>query len=149
MSQCVMMGSIAAAFDPAWRDGKVSGDLADGILNSAFGIEQILPHKDVLVAAFNPVLDANKTVQERGIWEARDVRLDASQKLTPVTVGIWDSGTDVKLYPNNLWTNTKEVADNKKDDDKDGYVDDVHGIAWTIHGDPSTELLFPITTAVS
>jgi len=149
MSQSVMTGAIASSVDPAAKDGKVSGDIADGILNAAFTIQMILPHKAALLSALTTVLDANKTVQKPDIWQARDVTLDASQKLTPVTVGIWDSGTDVKLYPNNLWTNPKEVADNQKDDDKDGYVDDVHGIAWTQHGDPATELLFPITTAVS
>jgi subtilisin family serine protease len=149
MSQNVMTGSIATSFDPAAKDGKISGDLADGLLSAAFSIKQILPHKDAIVAAFNTVLDANKTVAKPDIWQARDVTLDASAKLTPVTVGIWDSGTDVKLYPNNLWVNAKEKAGNKVDDDKDGFVDDVNGIAWTVHGDPSTELLFPISTAVS
>jgi len=95
------------------------------------------------------VLEANKTERKPDIWEARDVTLEASKKLNPVTVGIWDSGTDVKLFPNQLWVNAKEVPGNQKDDDGDGYVDNVNGIAWTLHGDYATDLLFPIQSAVS
>ncbi len=73
--------------------------------------------------------------------------LEAS-KLSPVVVGIWDSGVDVALYPNQLWTNAKEIAGNHKDDDKNGFVDDVNGIAWTLHSDPETPLLFDIDKAV-
>jgi len=149
MSQAVMTGSIASSIDVAAKDGKISEDLAENLLGAAFTLQMVLPHKDAIVAAFTTVLDANKTKQKADIWQARDVALDASMKLTPVTVGIWDSGVDTKLYPNQLWTNAKEVPGNGKDDDGDGYVDDVHGIAWTMHGDPAQELLFPISTAVS
>jgi hypothetical protein len=149
LSQAVMTGSIASSVDPAAKDGKLSQDLAEGLLGAAFTLEMILPHKDAIASAFGAVLDANKTELKPDIWQARDVELEATQKLTPVTVGIWDSGVDTKLYPDQLWTNAKEVAGNSKDDDGDGYVDDVHGIAWTMHGDPTQELLFPISTAVS
>jgi len=52
-----------------------------------------------------------------------------------VIVGIIDSGIDIDhpdLKPV-IWTNKKEVASNKKDDDKNGYVDDIHG--WNFLGD--------------
>ena len=56
---------------------------------------------------------------------AWDVRTDASG----VTVAIIDTGMDLD-HPDlaaNLWTNPGEVAGNGKDDDHNGYVDDVHG----------------------
>ncbi|MEP7027660.1 MAG: S8 family serine peptidase [Candidatus Eisenbacteria bacterium] len=148
LSQSVMTGSIASSIDPAAKDGTLSEDLAEGLVGAALTIEQVLPHKAALVAAYTIVLDANKTERKPDIWQARDVTFDDAQKLTPVTIGIWDSGTDVSLFPGRLWTNAKEVPDNQKDDDRDGYVDDVHGIAWTLHGDPTPELLFPIKSAV-
>jgi subtilisin family serine protease len=53
-----------------------------------------------------------------------------------VVVAIIDSGTDV-AHPDlagQLWTNPREVAGNGRDDDGNGYVDDVHG--WNFIGGP-------------
>jgi subtilisin family serine protease len=51
-----------------------------------------------------------------------------------VLVAIIDNGIDtahVDLKAN-LWVNPKEIAGNKKDDDNNGYVDDIHG--WNFIG---------------
>jgi subtilisin family serine protease len=53
---------------------------------------------------------------------------------TPVIVAVIDSGIDtahVDLKPV-LWTNSKEIPGNGIDDDKNGYIDDVHG--WNFLG---------------
>ena len=53
---------------------------------------------------------------------------------TPVVVAVIDSGIDtahVDLKPV-LWTNRGEIAGNGLDDDKNGYIDDVHG--WNFLG---------------
>ncbi|GAA4369514.1 S8 family peptidase [Hymenobacter saemangeumensis] len=53
---------------------------------------------------------------------------------TPVVVAVIDSGIDtahVDLKPI-LWRNTKEIAGNGLDDDKNGYIDDVYG--WNFLG---------------
>ena len=55
-------------------------------------------------------------------------------KGNPVVVAVIDSGIDTlheDLQPI-LWKNPKEVPGNKKDDDGNGYVDDVHG--WNFIG---------------
>ena len=55
-------------------------------------------------------------------------------KPTPVIVGVLDSGVEVG-HPGlikNMWTNPNEVPNNGKDDDGNGYVDDVHG--WNFIG---------------
>ncbi|GAB3421089.1 S8 family peptidase [Niabella aquatica] len=55
-------------------------------------------------------------------------------KSTPVIVGIVDSGIDTThedLRPV-LWTNEKEIPGNGIDDDKNGYIDDIHG--WNFLG---------------
>jgi len=61
-----------------------------------------------------------------------------------VIVGVIDSGIDIahEDLKEVLWTNPKEVADNGIDDDKNGYIDDVHG--WNFlggNGDPAPEQL--------
>ncbi len=58
-------------------------------------------------------------------------------------VAVIDSGIDV-THPDlagNLWTNPGEVAGNGRDDDGDGYIDDVHGVNFVTNtGDPSDTL---------
>jgi subtilisin family serine protease len=56
-----------------------------------------------------------------------------------VLVAIIDNGIDTAHIDlrGNLWTNPKEVPGNKKDDDTNGFVDDVHG--WNFIGNPNGE----------
>jgi cell wall-associated protease len=51
-----------------------------------------------------------------------------------VIVGVIDSGIDIEHedLKDVLWTNPNEIAGNKIDDDKNGYVDDVYG--WNFLG---------------
>src|SRR5436190_5273489 len=51
-----------------------------------------------------------------------------------VLVAIIDNGIDTSHVDlrANLWVNPKEIGGNKKDDDNNGYVDDVHG--WNFIG---------------
>lgn len=51
-----------------------------------------------------------------------------------VVVAVIDSGVDVSHedLKSVLWVNTKEIPGNGKDDDENGYVDDVHG--WSFLG---------------
>jgi subtilisin family serine protease len=57
-------------------------------------------------------------------------------KSKPVVVAIIDSGIDTlqKDLQGVLWVNTKEKKGNGKDDDHNGYVDDIHG--WDFLGGP-------------
>ena len=148
-SRNLIVGSIASGVDPAAAGGKLSQDLAGGVLSAAFVLQYIVPNKEDIAAVYTAVLESNKTAVKPEIWTAREVTLDGSQKTTPVVVGIWDSGTDVSLFKEALFTNAKEIPDNKKDDDSNGFVDDVHGIAWTLHSDYTTDLLYPIRNEVS
>ena len=144
----LISGGIQARVDPAFSNGMLSQDLAIGLVQAGYVVADILPYKEDIVAAYKAVLDANKTEQKADIWASRDVTLDEAMKLTPVTVGVWDSGVDVALYPKRMWTNAKEIPGNGKDDDKNGFVDDVNGIAWSLHSDVEPSLLFDIDKAV-
>jgi len=57
----------------------------------------------------------------------------------PVIVGIVDSGVDIEHedLKSVIWTNKNEIPGNKIDDDKNGYVDDVHG--WNFLGNCTKE----------
>lgn len=58
---------------------------------------------------------------------------------TTVVVAIIDSGIDIehKDLQGKIWTNTKEIAGNGIDDDKNGYIDDIHG--WNFLGNSKGE----------
>ncbi len=53
---------------------------------------------------------------------------------TTVIVGVVDSGMDIEHedLKNVIWTNAGEIAGNGIDDDKNGFVDDIHG--WNFLG---------------
>ncbi|MGA8852725.1 MAG: S8 family peptidase [Christiangramia sp.] len=58
---------------------------------------------------------------------------------SPVIVGVIDSGVDIdhEDLKSVIWTNTDEVPGNGKDDDNNGYIDDIHG--WNFLGDAVAE----------
>jgi len=58
----------------------------------------------------------------------------AGKKGVEVVVGVVDSGTDLghEDLKDVAWINTDEVAGNNKDDDNNGYVDDING--WNFLG---------------
>jgi len=58
------------------------------------------------------------------------------RKSTPVIVAVIDSGIDIEHedLKGKIWTNEDEIPNNGIDDDKNGYVDDVHG--WNFLGSP-------------
>lgn len=57
-----------------------------------------------------------------------------------VVVAVLDTGVDYNHndLKGNIWTNTKEVANNGQDDDGNGYVDDVFG--WNFDGNNNNTL---------
>mgnify|MGYP001453196349 FL=1 len=58
----------------------------------------------------------------------------ATGSFAPIVVAIIDSGTETD-HPDlgsRLWTNKGEIAGNGIDDDKNGYIDDIHG--WSFIG---------------
>ncbi len=81
-------------------------------------------HKDFATSKVYGVNTANayKYLESKGL------------KPKPVVVGVLDSGVQVD-HPGlvkNIWSNPNEVPNNGKDDDGNGYIDDVHG--WNFIG---------------
>src|SRR5690625_1892288 len=56
-----------------------------------------------------------------------------------VIVAVIDGGVDIhhEDLKGNIWVNEDEIPDNGKDDDDNGYTDDVHG--WNFIGGPDGE----------
>lgn len=64
-----------------------------------------------------------------------------NKKGKKVIVAVIDSGIDIdhEDLNNNIWTNKDEKPGNGKDDDANGYIDDIHG--WNFLGDGYNEQL--------
>ncbi len=68
------------------------------------------------------------------LFKAQRLLIDLKLKPAPIVIAILDGGIDTnhqQIKPL-LWNNTKEIPGNHLDDDKNGYVDDLHG--WNFLG---------------
>lgn len=92
--------------------------------------KQTWGHKD-LVNDTIPGMSVEKTYDE----------LIKNRKGSKVIVAVIDSGIDIdhEDLRGVIWTNKKEIPNNGKDDDGNGYVDDIHG--WNFLGDAYNEQL--------
>src|SRR5690606_17416803 len=97
----------------------------------------------------NPLKNAALSDAQLKHWPAMDLVKDTvpgmsvdkayneiikNRKGETVIVGVIDSGVDIdhEDLKNVIWTNPGEIAGNGIDDDKNGYIDDVHG--WNFLG---------------
>lgn len=92
--------------------------------------KQTWGHKDLLKDTI-PGMSVEKTYDE----------LIKNRKGAKVIVAVIDSGIDIdhEDLRSVIWTNKKEIPNNGKDDDGNGYVDDIHG--WNFLGDAYDEQL--------
>ncbi|MGY5352315.1 S8 family peptidase [Wenyingzhuangia sp. IMCC45533] len=76
-----------------------------------------------------------------GISLAKAYEFLKNKPSVEVIVAVTDSGTDIdhEDLKDKLWINPKEISGNGKDDDKNGFIDDVHG--WNFLGSTYDETL--------
>ncbi|MEA2030448.1 MAG: S8 family serine peptidase [candidate division Zixibacteria bacterium] len=145
ISRNLIVGIVGSRIQPILdkTNGEISKDVAEQLVSMGYTIHNYLPYNSIVVEVLDAYIDANK-VEKTNIWADREVTLEQEKDYTPVTICIWDSGSDIALFNDQLWTNNKEIPNNDIDDDNNGYVDDVHGMAYTYHSDKTKELLYPI-----
>lgn len=140
----LILGSLESQLQPGVdKTGTVSGDVAQGLIGARMNYAHLLPLKSERVAALSAYVQVNQK-EKPDHWSGRQVALDPAQALTPVTLAVWDSGVDMNLFPAQQWRNERETA-NGRDDDGNGYVDDVHGIAYDLKSARTPDLLVPLT----
>ena len=131
VSQNLLAGFIEQQYDMlAQKTGTIPKNAAIDILDTRFTIREVLPYKNFVAAQLQTLIDAHK-VEKQDIWGARTVTLTEADNLTTVVTAIWDVGVDPSVFQGKMWINKKEIPDNGKDDDGNGYSDDVYGIGWT------------------
>jgi len=127
------------------KTGELALDDIAGYQNMILFIDHLFPLAPSIVEVTGELIEANR-VEKEDIWADRDVTFTSMDHLTPVTLAIWDSGIDTDIYSktNQLWTNEDEVPGDNIDNDENGWVDDVHGVAWDEDGFRVNELLYPV-----
>jgi subtilisin family serine protease len=95
---------------------------------------KVAPITDTQLKMWNLADLATDTIPGMSVNRAYSELLKGKQG-QQVIVAVIDSGIDIEHedLKNVIWTNPKEIAGNGKDDDKNGYIDDVHG--WNFLGD--------------
>lgn len=136
VGESVILGSVQGNIEPAvTRSHEVSSEMARGLISSRLALKQVVPLKAATVALLSADVAAHD-VQKADIWAARDVTLTAADKLTPVTVAIWDSGSDLSLFPGRVYTDRHPKAGA-----------DPHGLAFDLQSRPTHGMLMPLTPA--
>jgi subtilisin family serine protease len=133
MSEALVVGSIQAGIEPAvLKAHQLSNDLAWGLIGDRVFLKELLPLKQETVAALSEDVAAND-VKKPDIWADRDVTLTEADKLTPVNVAIWDSGSDLSLFGDRVLTAAKTSPEG-----------DPHDIAFDLKGFPAHGYLYPL-----
>lgn len=125
----------------------VSLDTASG----ALFYEQILPgiieSRAHFLAAAEAVRAEHEAQPALTPYAFPTVDLTRARDAREVRVAVWDVGTNPALFERQLFTNPNEQA-NDQDDDGNGLVDDVHGVAQDVGDYDHEALLFDPGEAV-
>ena len=143
----LILGQVAGSLDPVvdQQKGEVSGELVTALVGMRVMLDHMLPIQPQVAEVYEKIIAAN-AVERTDIWTPTLVTFTEADKLTPITVAVWDSGVDTAIFQTTkqLWTNPKETVD-AKDNDGNGFVDDVHGIAFDLTVEPTSALLHPLS----
>ncbi len=143
----VLLGVVQSEFEPVVeKTGQISGEIAQRVVGMRYLIDVRLPVRNEILHVFEEYITANR-VEKVNIWEGRDVDLSGMQDVTPVVIAIWDTGIDTDVFPDRLFVNAKETV-NDKDDDENGFVDDIYGIAYALEETKTPKLLYPLHNAM-
>ncbi|HEY2558153.1 MAG TPA: S8 family serine peptidase [Caldimonas sp.] len=134
-SRASLLGNLQSEIDPAVaKSGAVDLDQAWTLLATRVTLSRALPLNVLRTEVLHTYI-AKHDAPLPDIWAAREVTLTASDKTTPVPVAIWDSGIDVALFPDQLFTDPMPTASG------------THGLAFDAVGNPEAEWLYPLSAA--
>jgi len=135
LSKAGIIGSVKTDIDPAVeKSGVLDNQQAWALVGDRVELQFGVPLKDARAEILGKYIAAHNVVKP-DIWAAREVTLNAGDKLTPVLIGIWDSGVDVSIFGDKVFTDSRPTASG------------AHGLAYTDDGNPSPSWLFPLTAA--
>ncbi|MCP4291569.1 MAG: S8 family serine peptidase [bacterium] len=143
LSENLLRGVIQSQLDPAVAaTGELSADQAGTVLGIRFTMDQMLALNPMVAKVYGDYLDKNM-VEKENIWPAREFVFRDKMMRPEVLIGIWDSGVDSDVFRDIMFVNKNEKIDGT-DTDGNGWVDDIHGIAFDLDGVYNTHLLHPL-----
>jgi subtilisin family serine protease len=132
-TKAVAVGGVETELDPAVRKSSaLDNHQAWELVSARNDLQCWIPLLSARAHVLKKYIAAHNVIQP-DIWAAREVTLTKDQNLPPVLVAIWDSGIDVSVFPDQLFTDPKPTASG------------THGLAFDDRGDPSTTWLHPLT----
>jgi subtilisin family serine protease len=133
VTKSLLLGEVMTELDPSVRKSGALDNLeAWDLISTRVYLQWFLPLEHARGEILKQYIAAHNVIKP-DIWTAREVTLSKDQKLTPVLVGIWDSGVDVSLFPDQLYTDPQPTTSG------------THGLAVDDQGNPSTTWLYPLT----
>jgi hypothetical protein len=133
VSKAALVGAVQTELDPAFEKSKaLNNDQAWDLIDIRTYLQFGLPLKNAQSEVLGKYVKAHN-VEKPDIWAARDVALTPADHLTPVLVGIWDSGVDVSLFGDKVFNDPHPTASGD------------HGLAFTDDGQPVKGWLYPLT----
>ncbi|MBL8887126.1 MAG: S8 family serine peptidase [Phycisphaerales bacterium] len=140
----LIIGQVKANVDPIVEKnkGEISGDFVGGMIGMRNMLDTMLELQPSVSEVYGKLAETNSKPRV-DILSANKAVLAPTDQASPVVIGIWDSGVDVSLFSGQLWESQGEKVD-KKDNDGNGFVDDVNGIAYDMNWKPTSGLLISI-----
>jgi subtilisin family serine protease len=132
-TKSVAIADVMTDLDPAvQKSGALDNQEAWELISTRNDLQSGIPLLPARGRVLKQYIAAHNMVKP-DIWAAREVTLTKDQNLSPVLVAIWDSGIDVSIFPDRLFTDPKPTASGK------------HGLAFDDRGRPSPSWLYPLT----
>ena len=143
LSENLLRGVVQSQLDPAVAaTGEMTADQAGAIIGMRYSMDEMLPLNPVVAKIYDQYIKEN-AVEKENIWPAREFTFVDKMMRPDVVVGIWDSGVDPQVFGNQMYVNEAEII-NGEDSDGNGWVDDVHGIAFDLDGVANPHMLHPL-----
>ena len=132
-SKSMALAGVKTDLDPSvQKSGTLDNKEAWQLMATRNDLRFFIPLEPALGGVLKEYIAAHNVVKP-DIWAAREVTLGKDQNVTPVLVAIWDSGIDVSLFPDQLFTDPRPTASG------------THGLAFDDVGNPATAWLYPLT----
>jgi hypothetical protein len=144
LTESFLRERLPSAYDPGWdsKTGKLDIKFVHGLIGMRASLELMVPMTPAAIRVYNELTNRNEGPLP-DIWDERQISLTGQEGGSPVVVATWGFGVDASALGAGAWTNPGEQA-NGIDDDGDGFVDNIHGLAWDQMWNVSPDLLMSL-----